>query len=319
MASGLTKGARVKKLSGEDVDVRMDVEEISFSAHADCKETTEFIKKVEPSYVVLVHGSPKNASDLQKHLEEKFPQIKKICCPKNELEERFQIQKQNKIQIAGELKDRMEKYSEEAKNRMAEEGAQDVVLENFKGVLVNTGDQVVLVEEKEKEKFFPEHQSIKINQRLIVQYGGSESLAELLAMNVFGDCKRKIIDGCYVLIIKDAIKMTIVEPRKTACLEFVSSPKNDIMADEFGFLLSNIPDDPEWDPFGGDYETDRIQSIVQIILGEYPESKVLTGKFVEVRMKNEVIATINLQNNIVKSDDSSLRLRFEAIIDASLT
>lgn len=44
----------------------------------------------------------------------------------------------------------------------------------------------------------------------MVQYGGSWSLALLLATNVFGDCKSKIIDGCDVMLIKDAIKMTII-------------------------------------------------------------------------------------------------------------
>lgn len=84
------------------------------------------------------------------------------------------------------------------------------MLENFKAVLVNTGDQIVLVEEKEKETFFPEHQSLKINQRLIVEYGGTDTLAELLARKVFGDCRTQIVDGCYVLVIKDAIRMTIL-------------------------------------------------------------------------------------------------------------
>ena len=46
----------------------MDVSIISFSAHADCNQTTNFIKQLEPEYVVLVHGSEKNAKSLQKHL-----------------------------------------------------------------------------------------------------------------------------------------------------------------------------------------------------------------------------------------------------------
>jgi hypothetical protein len=89
---------------------------------------------------------------------------------------------------------------------------------------------------------------------------------------VFGDCRLQMVDGCYELVIKDAISVKILEPRKTACLEFVSSPRNDIMADEFGFLLSQVPNDPEWDPFGGDVESDRITSILQIVMSEYPES-----------------------------------------------
>jgi hypothetical protein len=82
-----------------------------------------------------------------------------------------------------------------------------------------------------------------------------------------------MVDSCYVLILKDAIRVKILEPRNTACLEFVSSPINDIMADEFGFLLSQVPNDPEWDPFDGDVESDHIALILQIVMSEYPESR----------------------------------------------
>ena len=41
--------------------------------------------------------------------------------------------------------------------------------------------------------------------------------------------------------------MMIVEPRKKAVVEFISSKKNDIIADQFCFLLSNIFLDP-FDP-----------------------------------------------------------------------
>jgi len=173
----------------------------------------------------------------------------------------------------------------------------------------------VLVEEKEKEMFFPEHQSLKINQRMIVEYGGTETLAELLALKVFGECRTQIVDGCYVLVIRDAIRMTIVEPRKTACLEFVSSPRNDIMADEFGFLLSQVTNDPEWDPFSGDIENDRIQSVLQVVMGEYPES-IQKDHLITVRQANHEIARIDLRTNEVTSEDLSLQLRFEAVLDA---
>ena len=40
---------------------KLSVQDISFAAHADCKQTTRFIKAVKPMYVILVHGSSKNA------------------------------------------------------------------------------------------------------------------------------------------------------------------------------------------------------------------------------------------------------------------
>jgi cleavage and polyadenylation specificity factor subunit 3 len=69
MADNLRKGNLIRNKDGQEIEVKMDVEVISFSAHADCKQTTEFIKALEPEYVVLVHGSEKNAKALLKHLK----------------------------------------------------------------------------------------------------------------------------------------------------------------------------------------------------------------------------------------------------------
>lgn len=60
-----------------------------------------------------------------------------------------------------------------------------------------------------------------------------------------------------------------------AIFEFVSSPKNDIIADEFAFLLSHIPDDPEWNPFTSmrsENNLQKIKNLREIIYYEYPES-----------------------------------------------
>lgn len=45
---------------------------------------------------------------------------------------------------------------------------------------------------------------------MIVKYGGSPTLAELLAANAFGSCSPTISDGKYAIIIKGAIKLTIL-------------------------------------------------------------------------------------------------------------
>lgn len=62
IASNLKKGDCISSMeNNKPITVNLSVEEISFAAHADCVQTTEFIKRVKPSHVVLVHGSGKNA------------------------------------------------------------------------------------------------------------------------------------------------------------------------------------------------------------------------------------------------------------------
>ncbi len=86
--------------------------EISFAAHADCQQTTEFIKKVKPAHVVLVHGSAKNAQLLKEYLLKAFEEIESVTCPQNEEELPFEISITEKYQIAGGLKTKIEQMSE---------------------------------------------------------------------------------------------------------------------------------------------------------------------------------------------------------------
>lgn len=49
------------KENGQPTKMRMSVEYISFSAHADFDQTKDFIEKVKPGMVVLVHGEKHEA------------------------------------------------------------------------------------------------------------------------------------------------------------------------------------------------------------------------------------------------------------------
>jgi hypothetical protein len=70
------------------------------------------------------------------------------------------------------------------------------------------------------------------------------TLAQLLADKIFGKSYKTIEEGNEVLVIKDCVKMIITEPKRKALVEFSSSQKNVIIADQFCYLLSNIFMDP---------------------------------------------------------------------------
>lgn len=61
----------------------MSVEYISFSAHADSEQTQDFIEKVKPQLVVLVHGEKHEAMRLKEKLETYFDEKIKIEAPNN--------------------------------------------------------------------------------------------------------------------------------------------------------------------------------------------------------------------------------------------
>ena len=61
----------------------MSVEYISFSAHADFSQTKDFIEKVKPKLVVLVHGEKHEALRLKKKLENYFDEKVTFKAPEN--------------------------------------------------------------------------------------------------------------------------------------------------------------------------------------------------------------------------------------------
>jgi cleavage and polyadenylation specificity factor subunit 3 len=51
------------------VHLRIRVEAISFSAHADFAQTSEFLDLLQPPHVVLVHGEAEGMARLKRELE----------------------------------------------------------------------------------------------------------------------------------------------------------------------------------------------------------------------------------------------------------
>lgn len=72
----------IKTSDGAILPIKMTVDYISFSAHADFVQTRDFIKTVDPTQVILVHGESHEADRMRKELEINFPN-KQIFVPKN--------------------------------------------------------------------------------------------------------------------------------------------------------------------------------------------------------------------------------------------
>lgn len=62
--------AEVMTRNGVKVPLRMQVDAISFSAHADFPQTSEFLDTLQPPHVVLVHGEANEMGRLKKALEQ---------------------------------------------------------------------------------------------------------------------------------------------------------------------------------------------------------------------------------------------------------
>ena len=91
-----------------------------------------------------------------------------MSCPKNEEELEFDIEISETYHIAGKMKETIEQIT----NGQAE--TQTKVIE---GYVVDNGHMKVLVEESDKNNFFPELRGLDIRERIFVDYIGGLTLA----------------------------------------------------------------------------------------------------------------------------------------------
>jgi Cft2 family RNA processing exonuclease len=68
----LTEPATVPRLDGQQVPLRCSVDYITFSAHSDFMQTSEFIEQTRPSNVILVHGEKTEMQRLAQALDSRF-------------------------------------------------------------------------------------------------------------------------------------------------------------------------------------------------------------------------------------------------------
>lgn len=65
-------------------NLNMSIENISFSAHCDYNQTSEYVRQVHPRHIILVHGEEKEMASLKKKMETDYKGKVSIYNPKNE-------------------------------------------------------------------------------------------------------------------------------------------------------------------------------------------------------------------------------------------
>jgi cleavage and polyadenylation specificity factor subunit 3 len=68
----ISEPAEITLQNGLSAPLRMSVEYISFSAHSDFAQTSEFIDSLEPPHILLVHGEANEMARLKGALLQKY-------------------------------------------------------------------------------------------------------------------------------------------------------------------------------------------------------------------------------------------------------
>ena len=217
----------ITTLKGEKLPLRLAVRYISFSAHVDFQQNSEFIELVHSPNLILVHGEKTNMSRLRTalhHRYEKHPDPITIYTPKNceSVELPFRVEKS--VKLVGSLAEKVQRPKPSGERP-----------EIYEGILVGKDFDYQLIAPQELEQITGLHQ-FNIRQKMYVASHATPSLVMYHLegmfgkehMTLIGDNKIDILDGKYI-VASEGGKYSV---------EWDGDPMSDVMADSIIGLIT---------------------------------------------------------------------------------
>nr|XP_034835236.1 cleavage and polyadenylation specificity factor 73 [Maniola hyperantus] len=204
----LSEPEEITSMSGQKLPLRMSVDYISFSAHTDYQQTSEFINILKPPHVVLVHGEQNEMSRLKAALQREHRGKLAIHTPRNTQQLCLTFRGDKTAKVMGSLAMEPPEPGKE-----------------LQGILVKRNFNYHILAPSDLNKYTELSQS-EVSQRVSVSYGGSAALLRHAVLRLAGPVEfltdsRWRLYGCLDLILDLPI----------VTLEWQAAPVSDMYAD----------------------------------------------------------------------------------------
>ncbi|XP_063703757.1 cleavage and polyadenylation specificity factor 73 [Culicoides brevitarsis] len=211
----LSEPEEVTSMSGQKLPLNMSVDYISFSAHTDYQQTSEFIRILAPQHVVLVHGEQNEMGRLKSALIREYesdPNANiKFYNPRNTHTVELYFKGEKTAKVMGSL----------AVTKPEEKQV-------ISGVLVKRDFKYHILAPSDLSKYTDMSMSV-VTQRQSLRFNGSPSSLKVLLDRVGGPGTVEIIEVDKKFKIFGAIDLEFDE--KMVILEWQATPVNDMYAD----------------------------------------------------------------------------------------
>ena len=301
------------------VQLKMSVKNVTFSAHSDFAHTSEFIEKLQPRNIVLVHGDGKEMERLKNELERIKIEYKnsitprkmsKIFNPKNCHRIQFFFKIQKNSFIVGKLSEQLMlnilnnplnfRVSETNIEPAEEEEENFIVCD---GILLEK-DNLIL--DKEDLNQFSNIQLNKFKQILSINYTYCKDALILIFSDYFRNLERRN----NFLIIEETVHVYLNE--SNVVLEWFTSSKNDILANSIAMLVYQLQNYPNNEVFSHYMNKSslcqyKIKNLINFLKSKF-EYVEATGNTINVRHENKT-CEINYESNSIESENEEFKLK----------
>ncbi|XP_044745051.1 cleavage and polyadenylation specificity factor 73 [Coccinella septempunctata] len=208
----LSEPEEITTMLGQKLPLKMSVDYISFSAHTDYQQTSEFIRILKPLHVVLVHGEQNEMSRLKAALIREYEDDPNttihIHNPRNTHSVELAFRGEKTAKVMGSL------AVEEPK-----------VGKNLSGILVKRNFNYHILSAEDLPKYTDMSMS-QILQRQSIHYSGNMTVLRHFISQVAG-----LLESVEEKKMKAFGAIDIIFEGKIVTLEWVANPVNDMYAD----------------------------------------------------------------------------------------
>ncbi|KAK7057211.1 beta-lactamase-like protein [Favolaschia claudopus] len=326
----MTEPEEFESVKGGMIPRKISVAYISFSAHVDYSQNSEFIELVKAQHVVLVHGEQTAMARLRAAMTSRYKERDedvKIHTPRNLETLNLSFRGERVAKAIGTLADRQPR-------------ANDVV----SGLLVSKDFSYTLLDPRDL-KDFAGLSTCTVTQRQKIALGVRWELVKWHLEGMFGSIEEGVDkEGLSMMRVMGAIDIKQTQEHELT-LEWDSSASNDMLADSTLALITGIDKSPasvkltshsKLDPHPHAAHSDAVTRIkrlawfleahfgdVELHMPDESQEEPEQGEddnepSLLVRL-DEAIAQINLISLTVNSSNEALKKRVEIVLDMAVT
>ncbi|CAG0915986.1 unnamed protein product [Notodromas monacha] len=300
----LAEPEEITTMSGQKLPLKMRVNYISFSAHADYKQISQFVRALKPPEIILVHGEQNEMGRLKAALIREYEDDKEhsinVHNPKNAQTVSLKFKGEKTAKVVGKL---------------AANGAVDGA--KLTGVVIKRNFKYHVMDPSDLKRFTDKSISV-ISQRQMVHFSGSYKLLRYLLTQL---CPRSIEMAeatpgypSNARIMKVFDNITVVHQPNLVTLEWEADPMNDTYVD--GIMVAilhveqlNLSSTKQVPAINkrdmNHFKTCLVEMLVDMF-GEESVPKAIDGDSFEVKAGGNV-AHVDLKHLMVTCEDEKLK------------
>uniref|UniRef100_A0A8C3K8Z0 Cleavage and polyadenylation specificity factor subunit 3 n=1 Tax=Calidris pygmaea TaxID=425635 RepID=A0A8C3K8Z0_9CHAR len=225
----MSEPEEITTMSGQKLPLKMSVDYISFSAHTDYQQTSEFIRALKPPHVILVHGEQNEMARLKAALIREYEDNDEVHIevhnPRNTEAVTLNFRGEKLAKVMGSLAD-----------KKPEQG------QRISGILVKRNFNYHILSPCDLSNYTDLAMST-VTQTQAIPYTGPFNLLYYQLQKLTGDVEEIEIQQ------KPALKVfkniTVIQEPGMVVLEWVANPANDMYADTVTTVILEVQSNPK--------------------------------------------------------------------------